>query len=78
MQRVVGAEAYTVDMSSHVEVSPSGIGFVRTSARKSIPGAPAAAQGARRRSWISGLYESKNASISTTAKNLRGEGAEKK
>lgn len=77
MPGIVGVEAYTMGMSSHVEVSPSGIGFVRTSARKSIPGAPAAAQGARRRSWISGLYEPKSAPIGTTAKNLSGKSAGK-
>ena len=39
-------------MSSHVEVSPGGIGFVRTTAQKSIPGEPAAVKNALRQSWL--------------------------
>lgn len=35
-----------------VEVSPGGIGFIRTKARKDIPGYPEAARNARRLSWL--------------------------
>ena len=59
-------------MSAHVEVSPGGIGFVRTSARKSIPGEPATAQTARRRTWLSGRSDAKrNGGSAPTATNQR-------
>ncbi|MBN9193789.1 hypothetical protein [Microbacterium sp.] len=41
-------------MSSHVETSPGGIGFIRTTAQKPIPGEPNASRAARRRSWLTG------------------------
>ncbi|RDV46317.1 hypothetical protein DOE76_04035 [Leifsonia sp. ku-ls] len=54
-------------MSSHVEVSPNGVGFLRVSARKSIPGEPIAAKNARLRSWISGRAETKPVDASSIA-----------
>lgn len=44
--------AYTVSMSNRVEVSPGGIGFIRTAAKKSIPDAPSVLKTARRRPWL--------------------------
>jgi hypothetical protein len=41
-------------MSTHIEVSPNGVGFIRVRTRKSIPGEPAAAKTARLQSWLSG------------------------
>jgi hypothetical protein len=39
-------------MSNRVEVSPSGVGFIRTTAKKVIPDAPSVLKTARRRSWL--------------------------
>ncbi|MFM9431996.1 hypothetical protein [Arthrobacter sp. MP_2.3] len=39
-------------MSNRVEVSPGGIGFIRTTAKKSIPDAPLVLKTARRRPWL--------------------------
>lgn len=39
-------------MSNRVEVSPSGVGFIRTTAKKSIPNAPVALKVAPRRAWL--------------------------
>lgn len=39
-------------MSNRVEVSPGGIGFIRTTAKKSIPDAPVVLKTARRRPWL--------------------------
>lgn len=39
-------------MSNRVEVSPSGVGFIRTTAKKSIPDAPVVLKTARRRPWL--------------------------
>lgn len=39
-------------MSNRVEVSPSGVGFIRTTAKKSIPDAPVVLRTARRRPWL--------------------------
>lgn len=44
-------------MSTHIEVSPNGVGFIRVRTRKSIPGEPAAAKTARLQSWLSGSTE---------------------
>ena len=41
-------------MSTHIEVSPNGVGFIRVRTRKSIPGEPAAAKAARLQSWLAG------------------------
>lgn len=37
-----------------METSPGGIGFIRTTAQKPIPGEPNASRAARRRSWLTG------------------------
>ncbi|MCP1415445.1 hypothetical protein [Paenarthrobacter sp. A20] len=39
-------------MSNQVEVTPGGVGFIRTTAKKAIPDAPLALKTARRRSWL--------------------------
>ena len=46
-RRIEGAEAGT-----HVETSPGGIGFIRTTAKKPIPGEPDASRNARRKPWL--------------------------
>jgi hypothetical protein len=37
---------------SQVEISPGGIGFIRTNAEKQIPGEPASVRDAPRRGWF--------------------------
>lgn len=46
-------------MSGQVEISPGGVGFIRTKAVRPIPGAPKAIETGtvRRRSWIRGVEQ---------------------
>lgn len=37
---------------SQIEISPGGVGFIRTNADKQIPGEPAAVRDAPRRGWF--------------------------
>jgi len=46
-------------MSTHIEASPNGVGFIRVRTPKPIPGEPAAAKTARLQSWLSGSAESR-------------------
>ncbi|MFW8745341.1 hypothetical protein [Mesorhizobium japonicum] len=39
------------DVMSQIEVSPGGIGFIRTPVQKSVP----VPDGARRKSWVTGI-----------------------
>ena len=39
-------------MSKKVHVSPSGVGFIKTDAKKEIPGAPEILKDAKRRPWL--------------------------
>lgn len=48
----VGLGITLVGMSSHVEVSPGGIGFIRTAARKASLRDVSALQGVVQRSWL--------------------------
>ncbi|MGV8970604.1 MAG: hypothetical protein ACOH1J_09155 [Microbacteriaceae bacterium] len=55
-------------MSSQIEVSPGGIGFIRTDATKSVP-AKSASTGVRRRAWLTGQTTPKsNPRDSSTSK----------
>jgi hypothetical protein len=53
IEPIVDGQAYTVGMSSQIEVSPGGIGFIRTEATKSVP-AKSASTGVQRRAWLTG------------------------
>ena len=53
-------------MSSQIEVSPGGIGFIRTDATKSVP-AKSASTGVQRRAWLAGRTTPKSSPHDTSS-----------
>ena len=56
---------------SQIEVSPGGVGFIRTPVQRDVPGVPA---GAKRKSWVTGLTASRTQSPSSAARKPRTSG----
>ena len=68
----VSTQSYNAYMSQ-VEISPGGVGFIRTPAQKVIPNAPK--DGARRKSWLDSGSVSNVVSPVRRARTVRRPGA---